>query len=236
VVRDVKTILLKFAGPLQSWGTSSRFESRSTDRYPSKSAVVGILAACFGYRRDDSRIVQFNELDFGVRIDQPGELLHDYHVAQKLKPNGTLDQVYVTNRYYIQDAVFVVAIGSEDDEWISSIEYALRRPCFQPFLGRRCNPLTADFYIGTKNKTVMSCLMELEWQASGWYKKRYKGRVTLPVYADAHLIEDSPRHMARDRVITFSQKERLHGYRAVGRKDIVLLPSARQDHDAFNAF
>lgn len=41
------TILLKLAGPLQSWGTSSHFETRATDRYPSKSAVLGILAASF---------------------------------------------------------------------------------------------------------------------------------------------------------------------------------------------
>src|SRR5690625_7937957 len=106
----MKTILLKFAGPLQSWGTSSLFETRSTDRYPSKSAVAGMLAASCGYLRDDRRVEQFNQLDYAVRVDQPGELLNDYHVARKFKPNGTVDQVYVTNRYYLQDAVFVVAL------------------------------------------------------------------------------------------------------------------------------
>lgn len=68
----MNTILLKLSGPLQSWGTSSRFENRSTDRYPSKSAVIGILAASFGYSRDDARTERFNRLDFAVRVDQPG--------------------------------------------------------------------------------------------------------------------------------------------------------------------
>lgn len=234
----MKTILLKIAGPLQSWGTSSRFETRSTDRYPSKSAVAGILAASFGYSRDDTRIEQFNELDFAVRVDQPGELLSDYHVAQRFKPNGGIEQVYVTNRYYLQDAVFVVALGSRDDQWIEEIEYALRHPYFQPFLGRRSNPLSADFLMGTKDKDVIACLEELEWQASDWFKRRNRGKIILSVYADAHLLGDSPRQMVRDRVVSFSQRERVHGYRAVGRKDIELAPLVGDvtSHDAFNAF
>lgn len=233
----MKTILLRLAGPLQSWGTSSRFENRSTDRYPSKSAVVGMLAASFGYRRDDMRTAKFDLLDFAVRVDQPGELLSDYHVAQRFKPNGTVDQVYVTNRYYLQDAVFVIALGSDDEEWMAEIENTLKHPYFQPFLGRRSNPLNADFFLGTENKDVITSLEELPWQAAAWYRRRYRDKVVLPIYADAHLLADSPRQMVRDRVISFSQRERLHGYRAVGRKDIELRPVGDAgDHDAFGAF
>ena len=233
----MKTILLKFAGPLQSWGTGSQFETRSTDRYPSKSAVLGILAASFGYRRDDSRTQRFNQLDFAVRVDQPGETLSDYHIAQKLKPDGKVDQVYVTHRLYLQDAVFVVALGSDDAGWIAEIEYALRHPYFQTFLGRRSNPLTADFFIGTVNKDVITSLKELKWQASAWYRRKNDGEVSLPIYADAHLVKGFPKQMVRDRMISFSQKERLHGYRAIARKDIVLMsPGAGDNHDAFNAF
>lgn len=233
----MKTILLKFAGPLQSWGTSSQFENRSTDRHPSKSAVVGILAASFGYSRDDTRIERFQKLDFAVRIDQPGELLSDYHIAQKFKSDGQIDRVYVTNRQYLQDAVFVVALGSDDADWMAEIEHALKHPYFQTFLGRRSNPLTADFFIGTESKDVITSLYNLGWQASGWYRRKNDGEVILSIYADAHLIEDSPRQMVRDRVVSFSQKERLHGYRAVARKNMVLMPSGIGDnHDAFNAF
>lgn len=232
----MKTILLKFAGPLQSWGTGSQFESRSTNRHPSKSAIVGMLAASFGYLRDDQRIEQFNQLDFATRVDQPGELLTDYHIAQKSKADGKVDQVYVTNRQYLQDAVFVVALGSDDEDWMAEIEYALRYPYFQPFLGRRSNPLTADFFVGTKSEDVITSLEDLEWQASNWYKRKNSGKVILSIYADAHLIEGAPKQMAKDRVISFSQKERLHGYRAIARRDVVLVPSDGDNHDAFNAF
>ena len=233
----MNTILLKLAGPLQSWGTSSRFETRTTERYPSKSAVIGMLGASFGYLRDDTRITRFNSLDFAIRIDQPGEFLNDYHIAQKFRANGTFDRTYVTNRQYLQDAIFVVALGSSDEALVTEIESALKQPYFQPFLGRRSNPLTADFLIGICNTDVVTSLEELEWQASDWYKRRNKDKVILPIYADAHLLEDSPRQMVRDEVVSFSQKERVHRYRAMARKDIVLESSRiKEEHDAFGAF
>ena len=87
---------------MQSWGTSSHFETRNTDYYPSKSAVIGIIAASFGYRRDqEQKIKELNELDFALRVDQPGTLLRDYHIAQKYKKTGEFERTYVTNRYYM---------------------------------------------------------------------------------------------------------------------------------------
>ena len=142
----VKTLLLKLAGPLQSWGTRSHFETRHTDFYPSKSAIIGMIAAGFGYHRnDDESIAALNQLDFAVRVDRQGTLLRDYHTAQKYKNNGEFDRTYVTNRYYLEDAVFVVAVGHADEKWIDRIEEALRNPYYQPFMGRRSLPLPADF-------------------------------------------------------------------------------------------
>ena len=39
------TLLMRLAGPMQSWGTTSRFDQRDTGKEPSKSGVVGLLAA-----------------------------------------------------------------------------------------------------------------------------------------------------------------------------------------------
>ena len=105
----MKTILLKFTGPLQSYGTSSHFETRYTDYYPSKSAVIGLLAACLGYRRDEAEnLRELSKLKFAVRIDQDGTLLRDYHIARSYKDKGVESKTYVTNRYYLEDALFVI--------------------------------------------------------------------------------------------------------------------------------
>ena len=102
----MSTLLLRLAGPLQAWGTESKFETRRTEREPTRSGVVGLLMAALGCRRDDAQTLrQLDRLRMGVRVDQPGELLRDYHTAHPIKGAG-----YITNRYYLADAVFVVGL------------------------------------------------------------------------------------------------------------------------------
>lgn len=228
----MKTLLLKFAGPLQSWGTDSKFETRYTDFYPSKSAVIGMIAASFGYRRDeDEKIKQLNDLDFAVRVDQRGNLLRDYQIATAYKPDGRFERNYVTNRYYLEDAIFVVAIGGEDD-FIDKIEQSLKNPYFQTFFGKRSNPINPDFILDKTNQGVVESLENISWQAGNWYKKEYKNksRLELEVYIDGDLIKESVSKFRKDRVESFSQKHRQFGYR--GEKRYVVTLS--EEHDAFN--
>lgn len=205
----MKTILLKFGGPMQSWGTSSHFETRNTDYYPSKSAVIGVIAASFGYSRDeDKKIEKLNELDFAVRVDQVGLLRKDYQTARKLKK----DETYVTNRYYLEDAIFVVAISSEDDKWIEEICAALKNPYFQQFMGRRSCPVQPDFIIDVVETGAIEALKNLGWQASDWYKKGNRNYVA-DIYADKDLLPEGGYTIRNDRVNSFSQKEREFGPR-----------------------
>src|SRR5699024_8087476 len=114
------------AGPLQSFGSTSHFETRQTDKYPTKSAVIGMIAASLGLSRDDNeRLNALNDLDFAVRIDQPGRVVRDYHIAEKKKKNGQIERTYVTNRFYIEDAVFVVGIANENAQLMDEIFQAL---------------------------------------------------------------------------------------------------------------
>ena len=205
----MKTILLKFGGPMQSWGTSSHFETRNTDYYPSKSAVIGVIAASFGYSRDEDDIIrELNKLDFAVRVDQVGLLKKDYQTARRLKK----DEPYVTNRYYLEDAIFIVAISSEDDKWIEEICAALKNPYFQQFMGRRSCPVQPDFVIDMVETGAIEALQNLEWQASDWYKKRNEKFIAY-IYADSALLDNEKYILRNDRVVSFSQKERKYGPR-----------------------
>ena len=218
----MKTILLKLKGPMQSWGTSSHFETRNTDYYPSKSALIGIIAASFGYRRDqEQKIKELNELDFALRIDQPGMLLRDYHIAKKYKKTGEFERTYVTNRYYMEDAVFVVAISHANDQQVEEIYEALQHPYFSPFMGRRSCPVPLDFIIKMTEEDAVTALEKLEWQAAEWYKKKYSD-YRLEIYADKALIPQGIATMRKDYVISFSQKERKFGPRFEVRKSINL--------------
>ncbi len=247
----MKSLLLKFAGPLQSWGTSSHFETRHTDYYPSKSAVIGMIAAAFGYRRNelhDADLTQLNELAFAVRIDQQGNLLKDYHIASKCKPTGEFDRNYVTNRYCLEDAVFLVALGSEDSFLLEKIEQALAAPYFQLCLGRRSFPLSYDFIIGMQEEDPFTLLKTYPWVAQKWQQKKIQSlnstRVDsfIPIYADADLLApyqssiERPfvRKLRHDIAFSFSNKNRRFGYRYEARFDLPLkaiCPMFNNTHD-----
>ena len=241
----MKTILLKLGGPMQSYGTNSSFETRHTDDYPSKSAIIGLLAAASGYRRDEPQtalqLEQWQTLQFAVRIDQKGQMHADYHTAHKYKPDGSPERTYVTQRYYLEDYIFTVALSHENPEFINHIETALRAPCFQLFMGRRSLPVPADFVLGTTDSDALMSLREYPWQARPWYARRLyreKATVSLEVYADAGLLPDSRKHMRRDRVITFSQTGRKFAYRYEAQTRVALSNPYCEivpidEHDAF---
>ena len=200
----MKTVLLKFSGPLQSWGTDSHFETRHTDSHPSKSGVIGLIAAGLGCHRDDEETInRLNGLDFAVRIDQVGQLLRDYHTAKKYKENGTFERTYVTNRYYLQDAVFVVALSSSTDELINDVRKAVTEPYYSLYLGRRSLPPTADLLLDVLDTDAITVLKKYPWQASKWYQKRNSNR--LQIFADESLLDSRSIRIRNDEVVSFSQ-------------------------------
>ncbi|MGX1811831.1 type I-E CRISPR-associated protein Cas5/CasD [Nocardia sp. NPDC055321] len=86
----ISTLLIRLAGPLQAWGRLSKFQHRDTDPdRPTKSGVIGLLAAADGHERDESGrdysdalpLERLAGLRFGVRADRPGVLISDYHTV-----------------------------------------------------------------------------------------------------------------------------------------------------------
>ncbi|MEW6316028.1 MAG: type I-E CRISPR-associated protein Cas5/CasD, partial [Pseudomonadota bacterium] len=80
------TLLLRLAGPMQSWGTTSRFDQRDTGKEPSKSGVIGLLAAALGIDREvwNDELKSLSALTMAVRHDRPGVLKRDYQTAQNI--------------------------------------------------------------------------------------------------------------------------------------------------------
>jgi len=181
----MKTLTIKLTAPLQSYGNEASFARRTTNDYPTKSAVIGMVAAALGYRRTDTRIQDLNTLEFAVRIDQVGRSLTDFQTVEWKQ--GTRK---ITYRDYIQDAIFVVALSSADESLIDEISFALKHPKFQLFLGRRANvpagPLQLQIFT---EETPVAVLQHLTWQAAPWYQHKQHPK-TLVIVADAELIAD----------------------------------------------
>lgn len=136
------TLLLQLAGPLQSWGTASRFDERDSQLEPSKSGVIGLLCAALGRDRAE-RVDDLAALRMGVRCDREGSLTRDFHTATGVlvatgKPD--LGRTVISPRYYLADAVFLVGLESNDTALLRTLHAALKQPVWPLALGRKSCP------------------------------------------------------------------------------------------------
>lgn len=130
------TLLLRLAGPMQSWGIQSRFTIRDSGLEPSKSGVIGLLCAALGRPRTTS-LTDLAALRMGVRVDREGILTYDFHTAQNvLKASGELKETELSRRYYLADASFLVGLYGEE-VLLHRLHEVLRKPIWPLFLGRK---------------------------------------------------------------------------------------------------
>lgn len=133
------TLLMRLQGPLQSWGTTSRFDERDTQLEPSKSGVLGLVCAALGRDRSEP-VVDLAALRMGVRVDREGVPMRDYQTATGvLIASGKADlrRTVVSPRFYLADAAFLVGLEGEDESLLARIHDALRTPVWPLALGRK---------------------------------------------------------------------------------------------------
>ncbi|MGF0103836.1 type I-E CRISPR-associated protein Cas5/CasD [Ligilactobacillus ruminis] len=236
----MKVITIRLAAPLQSYGNVATFNHRTTSLHPTKSAIIGIIAAALGYRREDNNILKLNQLKFAVRVDQPGTVMEDFQTVEWNKSKGSK----LTYREYIQDAVFLVAFGSDDDELMDNIFNALRRPKFALFLGRRSNPPAGVLEIEMFDSySPLAILKNKCWTASDWYKRKNKGKreINVEIFYDSSLSNGGFAVPVKDEVISFDNRDRKHKARMEKSEYISLDNPLYEDagtrvHDAMSIF
>ena len=137
----MSVLLLRLAGPMQSWGTQSRFSVRDTGLEPSKSGVVGLLCAALGRPRA-TPVSDLTRLCMGVRVDREGRVAKDYHTTQNvLKAGGKgLFDTVVSTRFYLADAAFLVGLEGNDLDLLRKLDRALANPVWPLSLGRKAFP------------------------------------------------------------------------------------------------
>ncbi len=151
------TLLIRLTGPMQSWGTRSRFDDRDTEAEPSKSGVLGLCAAALGRDRIEP-VDDLAALGFGVRVDREGVLRSDYHTAQ-IFPGERRTSTAVTRRAYLADAAFWAALEG-DEGLLECLDAALRNPYWPLSLGRKSFPPSQPLWLdaGVRDSALLAAL------------------------------------------------------------------------------
>jgi len=149
-------LALLLDAPLQSWGHASRYDRRSTALHPTRSGVLGLVAAALGidkYGTDEmTQLARLRPLHVTtvtlprksrLAEDLPIVSLEDYHTVTprdgirratgKIDKNATVQ----TYRHYLMDARFGVLLEGPD-VLLQEIATALRDPCWGIWYGRKC--------------------------------------------------------------------------------------------------
>ena len=148
-------LIFQLHGPMASWGVDAPGEVRHTHELPSRSALLGLLAAGVGIRRDDTeRLNAFNRhYSLVVCASRNPRWARDYHTVQMPKEvrkaryfsrreelsDPELLSAIISRRDYYTDAWWMVAVATTADAPYSleQLQGGLRHPVFPLYLGRK---------------------------------------------------------------------------------------------------
>jgi len=143
-----------------SWGDIAVGFERRSFPHPSKSAILGMVAAALGIRRDEEAEHQrlAEQIVFGVKLISPGIVIRDFHTVQvpegdrKVRFSTRRDEMFfnqekigtvLSRREYLCDSFAVVAIRFKDTSIVFTLEdvkSALEKPKYHLYLGRKSCP------------------------------------------------------------------------------------------------
>ncbi len=154
-------LVFRLYGAMASWGDIAVGSSRHTSNHPSKSAIIGLIGAALGIKRDDENIQKQLNTAYNIAIKQfsSGTLLNDYHTTQapdsvgKFQYRTRRDELVIgkdrlgtilSSREYLTDSVALIAIKALDNAPFSlqDIKEKLLKPAFHLYLGRKSCPLS----------------------------------------------------------------------------------------------
>ena len=203
-------LALLLDGPMQSWGHASRFERRTTALHPTRSAILGMIAAALGIDKyapnESDQLNRFAALRITVITlprrsrregDLPMQRLEDYHTVTGIRrASGKVaeDATVQTYRHYLLDARFGVLVDGSAG-LLNEIAAALRNPKWGVWLGRKCCLPASPVLVGVKPDEIQAWSELLR-------RSDYNGTETLDQFdcvieaaagdSGADFIEDTP--------------------------------------------
>lgn len=157
-----KFLIFRLYAPLASWGDIAVGEVRPTLSHPTRSALLGLLGAAMGIRREDREtlLAMREGYGFGVKVTGVGTPLRDYHTIQTPSAKGGKQgasakfatrreelaaaelNTILSTRDYRSDAQYKIAVWERDapPHPLRALAERLATPVFTLYLGRKACP------------------------------------------------------------------------------------------------
>ena len=157
-------LIFTIAAPMASFGMKyDPGEWRNSANRPSKSGVLGLVAAALGIEREDQTCFDAlrDSIGFAVRVDDPGQPAYDYHTSQVppqrrnrrfatradelAVPKTELKTILSTREFRVNmvatPALWLRGPEAEPPVTLDAIADALKRPHFTLYAGRKSHAL-----------------------------------------------------------------------------------------------
>lgn len=228
-------LVFRLYGPLASWGEIAVGESRHTAPYPTKSALIGLLGAALGIRRDEDakQAALANGYHFACKVLCNGSLMRDYHTTQV--PDSAGKRTYRTrrdelvmgadrlgtvlsSREYRCDSKILVSVQAQEGapHSLAALHDALLKPKFQLSLGRKAcvlaAPLAPELISATSIQDAFAQFKHPQVAANEWLEDRW-------------LPNDPARYYWEGEKTALTGNDDLEGVQQLTRHD---MPSSRQ--------
>lgn len=153
-------LVFRLYAPMMSFGEVAVGEKRSSSNWPTRSAVLGLVAAAMGIlRTEEGKLQKLSEsLVLGLCQRNSGVYLRDYHTIQmppqtiipkktglftrkqelEIEPDSL--KAMLSTREYLCDSIFDVALQGEMS-LLNPIHESLLNPKFTLYLGRKSCPI-----------------------------------------------------------------------------------------------
>lgn len=164
-----KYLVFRLYGPMAAWGEVAVGETRRSASFPGKAAILGLLAAALGIKRDEQdRLDKLTEgYSVAVKVINSGFLLKDYHTVQTPDSVGKFlyatrrDEIVIggsrtdnrlstilSSREYRCDSLAVAAVYAKSDApySLTELQSVLRKPTFVLYLGRKSCPVSTPLH------------------------------------------------------------------------------------------
>ncbi|MGV7094261.1 type I-E CRISPR-associated protein Cas5/CasD [Siccibacter turicensis] len=171
-------LVFQLYGPMASWGEPAVGETRHSSALPGRGALLGLLGAALGIRRDDDAALSAFNAGYQFILCAGGKpaWARDYHTVQV--PRAARNHRDFTRREELRDPLRVETIISRRDYYsdgywlvavvalpgapypLEAIQAALTSPVFTLWLGRKSHPmglpLCPQLFSGQANEAMLA--------------------------------------------------------------------------------